>query len=298
MQQGQHHNLGIGGLAIAMIVDLMFALNVIAGKEVVDASAPLTAVALRMGVVLILCLPAFRLVPGRTGTLALYGFLNGGMFLLLMNIALFMATNVGALAIAGQLSVPFSLLLGALLLGEHLSRMKLIGVVLAFLGVATLAFDPEMLTEILAVVMMALAALSWGAGTLVQRKLGGIGLMTIQSWNGLMAAAVLAPFALWFEPEALYKIAHANHVVIGWFAFSTVGATIAGQGALAWLLQRYPISTIMPLMLASPVMATGLASLYFHTPITIGMIGGGGLALVGVAIIAFARAKGVPGEAV
>lgn len=278
--------LGPVGMVLVLLVNVMFALNVIAMKVVVDATAPLLSVALRMGTVFLLCAPAIRPLPGRTGCLALYGFLNGGLFLLLLNLALFMATNVGALAIAGQLSVPFSLLLGALLLGEKLNARKIGGVILAFAGVAALVFDPHILTEVPAVLVMACAAMTWGGATLVQRKLMGVSVMNGQAWNGLMGMATLAPFALMFERPAIAGLAAVGWVPMAWFAFSCLGATIIGQGTLAWLLQRYPISTIMPLMLASPVMSTVFASLYFGTPITVVMIGGGTLALMGVAIIA------------
>lgn len=292
-------SLGMGALMLALLVNVMFALNVIAMKVVVDATAPFLSVALRMGVVFLLCAPMFRLTPGRMKWLALYGFLNGGLFLLLLNVALFMATNVGALAIAGQLSVPFSLVLGALLLGEKLSRRKMAGVLLAFAGVAALVFDPHILGEIPAVLVMASAALVWGGGTLVQRRLTGVSVMNGQAWNGLMGAITLAPFALMFERPAIAGLADVGWTPVGWFTFSCVGATVIGQGALAWLLQRYPISSIMPLILASPVMSTIFASLYFRTPITPVMIGGGTLALVGVAIIAFSpdRKNMKPAEA-
>lgn len=277
---------GPAGMILALLVNVMFALNVIAMKVVVDATAPLLSVALRMGTVFLLCAPAIRPLPGRTGWLALYGFLNGGLFLLLLNLALFMATNVGALAIAGQLSVPFSLLLGALLLGEKLNARKIAGVILAFAGVAALVFDPHVLTEVPAILVMASAAMIWGGATLVQRKLVGVSVMNGQAWNGLMGVATLAPFALMFERPAIAGLAHVGWVPVAWFAFTCLGSTIIGQGTLAWLLQRYPISTIMPLMLAAPVMSTVFASLYFGTPITAVMIGGGTLALIGVAIIA------------
>lgn len=282
-----NHRFGPGGMALALLVNIMFALNVIAMKVVVDATAPLLSVALRMGTVFLICAPALRRLPGRTGWLMLYGFLNGGLFLLLLNLALFMATNVGALAIAGQLSVPFSLLLGALLLGERLNRRKIVGVLLAFAGVVALVFDPHILAEVPAVLVMASAAMVWGGATLVQRKLTGVSVMNGQAWNGLMGAAVLAPFALIFERPAIAGLAHVGWAPTGWFTFSCLGATVLGQGTLAWLLQRYPISTIMPLMLASPVMSTVFASLYFGTPITVGMIAGGTVALLGVTIIAF-----------
>jgi len=290
MESGQgNRHFGLVAMALVLVANILFALNVIAMKVVVDASAPLLSVALRMGVVFLICAPALRVLRGRTRWLMLYGVLNGGMFLLLLNLALFMATNVGALAIAGQLSVPFSLLLGALLLGERLNARKIAGVVLAFAGVAALVFDPHILSEIPAVLVMASAAMVWGGGTLVQRKLAGVSVMNGQAWNGLMGVATLAPFALMFERPAIAGLAHVGWTPIAWFAFSCLGATVAGQGALAWLLQRYPVSTVMPLMLASPVLSTLFASLYFDTRITPVMIAGGTLALIGVAVIALSQ---------
>ena len=175
----------------------------------------------------------------------------------------------------------------SLLLGERLNRRKIVGVLLAFAGVVALVFDSHILAEVPAVLVMASAAMVWGGATLVQRKLTGVSVMNGQAWNGLMGAAVLAPFALIFERPAIAGLAHVGWVPTGWFAFSCLGTTVLGQGTLAWLLQRYPISTIMPLMLASPVMSTVFASLYFGTPITVGMIAGGTVALLGVTIIAF-----------
>lgn len=284
-------HFGARELFVALLVNLAFALNVTAMKVVVGASAPFIAVALRMAVVFLLCLPWFRLIPGKNLALAAYGAANGGLFLLVLNFALNMATNVGALALAGQLSVPFSLLLGSLIFKEKLSRPKLLGVVLAFAGVMLLVFDPHIVEEVPAVLTMALAAMIWGAGALIQRKLVGVPVMTTQAWNGLMGAALLLPFAFWLEPGAIARIPHASTEAIAWFVFTCLGATVIGQGALAWLLQRHPIPTVMPLVLASPVIATVFASLYFGTRITPVMIAGGLVALAGVSLVTLAGNK-------
>ncbi|WP_068086614.1 DMT family transporter [Novosphingobium rosa] len=294
MNKPNHTHLGLPGLGVALLVNLLFALNVIAMKVVVDATSPLLSVAARMGVVALVCAPFLRLPPGRVKAIAAYGILNGGLFLLLLNLALHLATNVGALAIVGQLSVPFSLLLGALILKERLSARRGFGVVLAFAGVMVLGFDPRIAGELPAVLVMASAAMMWGGAALIQRRLGGIGVMTIQAWNGLMGFMMLAPFALLFEHDRIHRLFHMPPVALSWFIFSSLGSTVVGQGALAWLLQRYPISAVMPLMLASPVMATAFAALYFHSPITIGMVAGGSLALAGVAIIAIVRDRPAP----
>ena len=285
---------GLRGLVLTQLANVLFALNTIATKVVVDATAPLLAVMLRMGCVFLICAAGFRLVPGRNRVLALYGLLNGGLFLLLMNLAMRMAHNVAALAIAGQLSVPFSLVLGALLLHERLSRPKLAGVVLAFAGVALLVFDRHIVDDVPAMLVMMAAAMTWGGATLFQRQLGGIGVVNIQAWNGLMGALVVAPFALWFDHDRLGRIGEIGWQAGSWFAFMVLGSTVLGQGLMAWLLQRHPVSTIMPLTMASPVMSTAFAALYFHTRITPMMLLGGLLALTGVAVIGLVRER--PGE--
>jgi drug/metabolite transporter (DMT)-like permease len=290
----QHHRFGVGELLIIFGINILFALNLIAVKVVVDASAPFTAAAMRMSIVALVCLPTLRLVKGRTLALAAYGVLNGGLFLLILNLAMANATNISALAVAGQLGVPFTLLLGVIVYGEKLSPVRIIGVILALAGVVVLGFDPAIATELKAVGIIVISAFCWAVGALIQRKLSGVSVMNTQAWNGLMAMPVLVPFAFWFEPDAIARIPQMPALPLAWLAFSCVGSTIIGQGGLAWLLQRHPLSTVMPFMLSAPVMSAILASLYFHTPFTIGLIVGGLIALAGVTILTFSAPKSVP----
>jgi O-acetylserine/cysteine efflux transporter len=146
-------------------------------------------------------------------------------------------------------------------------------------------FDPAIAREVPAVLTMAAAAMLWGLGTLVQRRLDGVSVMNSQAWNGLMGAAILLPFALLLERPAIAGLTQIGWRPVAWLAFSCLGSTIAGQGALAWLLQRHPIGSVMPLMLLSPVLATMFASAYFGTAITPIMAMGGLVALVGVALL-------------
>jgi len=286
LSQDAPARFGTFELSMALLSNIAMGSNIVAMKVVVDALPPSLAVAVRMTVVFLLCLPWFRLVPGKNLALAAYGLLNGGICLLFINLSLHLAKNVGALAIVGQLGVPFSLVLGAVLFREHLTRQRAIGATLAFAGVVVLVFDPGIVREVPAVLLMIFATLCWAGGALVQRRLGGVPVLTIQAWNGLMGMALLAPIAPWASHGAVPRL-ELNATIIGWFAFSCIGSTMIGQGALAWLLQRHPISTVMPLMLLSPVVATTASSLYFHSPITPLMVVGGLVALGGVAIISF-----------
>src|SRR4051812_29440216 len=98
--QADNHSLsgnphfGVRHLVLAIAVNLAFALNMIAMKEVVTATGPFVSLSMRMGIVALICAPFLKRVPGRTRYLVLYGLLNGGLFLLLQNIALKMADNI------------------------------------------------------------------------------------------------------------------------------------------------------------------------------------------------------------
>jgi len=57
------------------------------------------------------------------------------------------STNVSALAIAGQLGAPFSLILAIIFLGERVHKYRIAGMALAFAGVVMIVFDPNAVNE-------------------------------------------------------------------------------------------------------------------------------------------------------
>ena len=66
---------------------------------------------------------------------------------------------------------------------------------------------------------------------------------------------------------------------------------VLGQGAMSWLLQRHSVSVVTPLTLAAPVISVFTASWYFGTPVTAVMLIGGGMAMLGVAVITIRTAR-------
>src|SRR3546814_7031683 len=70
-----------------------------------------------------------------------------------------------------------------------------------------------------------------------------------------MGAAVLAPVVLIFEPGAMTGLFAIGPEAFGAVAFSAICSTLIGQGGMAWLLQRHPISTVIPLTLAAPAVS-------------------------------------------
>lgn len=278
-------------LLIAAVMNLMWGLNLIAVKMGVELIAPMTAAWLRQLMVLLICLPALRIIPGRMVPLCALGVLSGAAFYIVTNLSLAVADNVSALAIAGQLGVPFSLILAVLLLGERIHAARIAGVALSLAGVALIAFDPAAINERLGLALTALASLIWAICSLVQRQLVGTPILTIYAWVGLLGSILILPVALLSEPQAMAGLASVPLSSFGWVLFSALGSTVIGQGAMSLLLQRHPVSTVVPLTLATPVISVVAASLWFGTKLTAPMIGGGVLVMIGIAIVTVRTAR-------
>lgn len=287
----QTSRFGVRDLSVAVLMNVMWGLNIIAAKMAVDSIEPMTAALLRQAIVLVVCASWLRIVPGRMKELLTLGVLTGGLFFLVINLSLAVATNLSALAIAGQLGVPFSMLLAVIVLKEKIYVYRIAGVALSLLGVAILVFDPRVASELPGILLTALSSFIWACSSLVQRNLRGVPVLTMYAWIGFIGTLVLLPTALLLEPAGVAAIPHIPLRSFGWVAFSAIGSTIIGHGSMAWLLQRHPISAVTPLTLAAPVLSVITASLFFKTPLTPLMILGGVMALTGVAIVTLRSAR-------
>lgn len=278
-------------LLLILLIDMIWAVNIVAVKVAVTAVPPLMAVTLRYVIVLAVCLPWLRWLPGRMVAVAGTGVIAGAVFMGTAALGFAVAENVSALAIAGQAGVPFSLILAVIFYRERIRWVRIGGIVLAFAGVATLAFDPHIIDERLGLILTLIAALAWAAGNLLFRRLQGVFVLTIHAWLAAVSIPLLAAASLVFEPGALATVGEVPWHVWGWLTYSAVGASLIGHGGMTWLFQRYPVSTVAPLTLPTPLLSVIVATVVFDTPVTPAMIGGGLVTLAGIAIITLRTAQ-------
>lgn len=287
----QTSRFGPRDIGVAVVMNLLWGFNIIAVKMAVDSVEPMTAALLRQTIVLIVCGSWLRIVPGRMKELLALGVMTGALFFVVINLSLKVATNVSALAIAGQLGVPFSMLLAVVVLKEKIHAYRIVGVAMSLAGVGILVFDPRVASEIPGILLTALSSLIWACSSLIQRNLRGVPVLTMYAWIGFIGTIVLLPLAMLVEPQGVANIPHIPLKSFGWVAFSAIGSTVIGHGSMSWLLQRHPISAVTPLTLAAPVVSVIAASLFFRTPLTPLMILGGVVALTGVSIVTLRSAR-------
>ena len=286
-----HTGFGLRDLVVVLVMNVLWGLNIIAVKMAVSQIAPLTAGFLRQVIVLLVCGSALRIVPGRTRALIVLGFLSGGVFYVITNLSLAIADNIGALAIAGQLGVPFSMLLAIVVFRERIHVPRMIGIALSVAGVVLLVFDPSAAREAPGLLLTALGSFVWAVCSLIQRRLVGVRVLTIYAWVGLMGTITLGAAAWVVEPAAMRALPSLPLGPLGWVAFSAIGSTVIGQGAMSWLLQRHPVSMVTPMTLAAPVLAVFASAYYFDNPLTLVMLAGGAIAMLGVGIVTVRTAR-------
>lgn len=278
-------------VAFILLIDGLWAFNIVAIRESVLAMPVLLAVALRYAVILVICAPHIRLVPGRMGLVLATGLVTGALQFGLGAYAYQVSTNLSALAIAGQLGVPLSLILAILIDGERIAWRRTIGIALAFAGVVLLVFDPRIADERLGILVTALAATCWAAGNLMFKRLTGIPVLTLYAWQAIVSLPVLLAASAWLEPGGIAMLPSITLAAFGWIAYSAVFASLVGHAGMSWLLQHYPVTVITPLTLPTPLLAVGFVVLVYGTPITPMMWLGGAITLAGVSIIALRTAR-------
>lgn len=287
-------HFGVADVGATIVMNLTMGLNVVAMKNVVTELQPLTTTALRFGIVFLFCLPWIFRDRHHWQLLAAFGFLNGVAMAGFMSLSIHLSRNIGALSIVAQLSIPFSVVLGVMLLGERVNRVRVVGTVLAFVGVVIMLFDPRIADDYLGVALMTGAALAWSACTLLQRRLSGAPLLSFYAWTGLMAILFILPAAAIFEPGLVSRTLDLDWNILAWLAFMIIGSTIIGNGCITWMFRHHPVSIVMPLMLGTPVVAVISAWLLLDVPITLSMVLGGAMVIGGIVLIISLASANMP----
>lgn len=277
--------------AFVLLIGLIWASNIIATREAVMVIPPLMAVALRFAILLIACISYVKIVPGRMRLLIATAVITGAVQFGLAAISFKVAHNLSALAIAGQLGVPLSLLFAVVIDGERISWPRTIGILLAFAGVALLVFDPRIVDERLALLYTVGASICWAAGTLLFKRLTGVPVLTIYAWQALASLPVMLLASWLLEPGSFAALPDVPLSAFGWVAYTAIASSLIANAGMSWLLQRYPVSTITPLTLPTPLFAVAMVMLIYGTPLTPMMMAGGVLALAGVTIITLRTAR-------
>lgn len=278
-------------LVLLVLVNALWGLNFLAGKLGTEVFGPLLFSTLRFAVVLILLFPFIRLVKGQMRLIIIIGLCLGAGHYSIMFYALYLGDNVSTIAIAAQLTVPFSTILAIIFLGERVRLVRLLAITLSFLGVVVIGFEPVGSTHLQALLAATLAAAVMAVAAILMRRLSGVGVFNLQAWIALVSTLALALLTWAFESPAWSDIRHLSIQQYWTPVYSAIGATIIGHGSLYYLLQRYEVNHVAPFITLSSLFAVLFGVMFMDEILTTKIVIGGLLTLLGVTIIALRNAR-------
>lgn len=250
---------------LAVFVAALWGVNFLAIHVSLEHFPPLFLVALRFTLVAV---PTVLFVPRPDVPLRwLIGYgLGFGVFqftFLYTGMAAGMPTGLSSLVL--QLSGPFTLLLGALLLREHARANQWFGIGLAVLGMVLVGVSRAESAQLLPFLLVVLAALGWAFGNISSRLARPAKPLHLALWMSVVVPVPMLALSLLIEgPHAIAESLATSltaEAVPAWVGLAyTVGpATVIGSGIWTWLLARHPAGVVAPFSMLVPVVGIGTA---------------------------------------
>ena len=285
MPTAHHHWLKPHHLLLAIGINVVWGLNLVTSKLGVQEIPPVMFVALRAVLLALICLPWLRWFRGQMGNIlgVALGTGAGGFGFLVLGLSL--AKDVSTVAIFSQLIVPFSTILSVIFLGEVIHWRRITGIALAFAGVFIIGFDARAFSYLPGLLCVVVHALCAASGMIFIKRLNGVAPMHLQAWIGLLTIPFMVGLSLLLESGQSQAIQHASLTAWGAVAFAVLGSSLAAQTILFYLLTRYPVSSVAPLNLLATLAGAIFGIVINHDVLTLRMIVGGIVTLIGVLII-------------
>ena len=260
--------------------------NLIAIKAGVDRMPPIFFTLLRFAVLAAAVAPFLRLRRGEMRWLLLASVCSGGLQFALMFVGIDLSSSMSAVAIAGQLGVPFMTLLSIAILGEHVGWRRWTGILLSFAGVMVIGFNPAVFDSLGGLALVVLGALSGSLGLVAIKRVHDIKPLELQAWFAWSSLPVLLLLTLVLEDGQLESLAGLDLVGVGAVLYTALAASLVGHTVFFFLVQRYAVTSVAPVTVLAPLFSVFFSVLLLGERLDLRIIAGGAMTLAGVVIIA------------
>ena len=270
--------------AFALLVPLFWGLQFIVIKVGLTAFPPLFFVALRFAAVAAILLPFVgRPTRRELGPMIAISVFFGGLNFGLVFVGLAQG-QAGLSAVANQLSIPFTILLAWPILRERPSARVVVGVVLAFGGVALTVAEAGAAVAVGPTLLVAAAGLAWAVGSVLTKFYGPFEPLKLMAWMSLFTVPQVVVASVVLEHGQLASLHAAGLVAWSAFAYTVLFGAVAGWGLWFWLIARCSMSRLAPFALLQTVFAIAAGALVLNEPLTPTLIAGAVICMAGVAV--------------
>ena len=278
-------------IALAVLVAFIWGVNFTFIAWALESFPPLMLTALRFfftAVPLVL----FLKPPKFNRTLFIYAIGTFVMQYAFVFTAMHLGASAGLTALLLQVQIFITVLLAYVILGEPVSRMQIMGMLVGVLGLGVIALNLGGDMPLVGFICILIAAIGWSFGNIASKqastqqstsnistalpvnsnnkasnRTSALSALSLVVWGGLIACIVLTLSSLLFENEAwtLATFTQASFTQASFKSWLSLGfivyvSTLIGFGLWAHLLSKNIASKVVPFALLVPVfgMATSV----------------------------------------
>ncbi|WP_085299960.1 EamA family transporter [Cognaticolwellia mytili] len=177
--------------------------------------------------------------------------------------------SAGMASVLMQMNVVISLLVGYFLLKENITSMRIIGSVIAIMGLVLSILVTDGSVTTLGLLLILIASLSWSITSIIVKKAGTKEVFSFSIWGMLFAPLPL--FILAFLQGSHQQLPTSdllmNPSVIFSVLFQAYPVTLFGYWVWNRLLVKYPLSTVAPLSLLVPIFGLLGSAIFYQEKI-------------------------------
>ena len=275
-------------LAIVAVV-VIWGVNNAAAKLATETLPPLFVGAMRFGLAAACLIPFVRPPFPNWKSLLIIMLVGGPIHYGRIYLAFWLARDVSPVAVATQLWVPFTALFAFVLLRERISRFALIGMGVAFAGVAWMTLDAHAIADWKAILVGAAGSAAWAVTTVIARRTTSIPPLKMQGLLALTALPSLGFASAVFERGQLQAVQAATPLVWVSVVWAGLVSSVLATTLVFWLVQKREAGRVTPYLLATPVVSILIGWLWMGDVLTTQILAGAALSIAGVALVALAE---------
>ena len=264
--------------ALAVLVTFIWGVNFTFIAWGLESFPPLMLTALRFFCTAV-PLVFFLKPPTFNRTLLIYAIGTFVMQYAFVFTAMHLGASPGLTALLLQMQIFITVLLAYFILGEAVSRMQVIGMMVGVLGLGVIALNLGGDMPVAGFVCILIAAVGWSFGniaskqasaqatlkaaqqktatapTTVKNKTSALSALALVAWGALIACVFLTLSSLIFETDAWQLATFTEASMKSWLSlgFIVYISTLVGFGLWAHLLSQNTASKVMPFALLVPV---------------------------------------------
>ena len=270
-------------LILVFIIMILYGSSYPVGKIGIDTGIPpLLFTALRVGLIFLTFFPFFRFkLPEKKLIKPLFAFsltMGVGTYVS-MYYALARLEIVAPIIIGAQLSIPFGILLSFFFLNEKISRLRLLLIVTAFVGIIIIAYDPRIIDDKIAFILIITMAFFYALSNMLARILKSVDTAMLNGWHGIISFIPISISSLYIEGNPFNYLYPVQYDAVFSILHCALIVSAMGHVGMFYLYKFYPVSTVLPFYSLFPIFGIALTFVMFNEVLSIYEVIGGVLVI-------------------